>query len=212
MIKKQTIPNVITVGRIVLTPFVAWLMFIPTFTARLISFIIFLIAAFSDLVDGNLARKHGWISDFGKLMDPIADKLLLFCTLIPFHILSHQLEAYNKMPFIGVLPFTIVAIIIGRELLVTFIRSIAAKRGIVIPAGKEGKLKAVFQNIFIGVTIFWLALRVGAETHVYNETVWSYWQNFHGAIWIATLAVAVYLTVYSLVVYLMSWRKLASSL
>jgi phosphatidylglycerophosphate synthase len=69
---------------------VGLLLFVPTFTARFIAWLLFLIAAFSDLWDGHLARKYGWISDFGKLVDPIADKLLLVTTFVPFYILSHR--------------------------------------------------------------------------------------------------------------------------
>ncbi|MGH7462106.1 MAG: CDP-alcohol phosphatidyltransferase family protein, partial [Longimicrobiales bacterium] len=76
VLKRSTIPNFITVGRIVLAPVVSVLLFTPTFTARIIGFVLFLVAAFSDLWDGYLARKHGWISNFGQLVDPIADKLL----------------------------------------------------------------------------------------------------------------------------------------
>lgn len=205
MIKRSTIPNIITVGRIILTPIVAWLIFVPTFTARLTAFILFLIAAFSDLVDGNLARKYGWISDFGKLVDPIADKALLFATIIPFYLLG-------GLPVIGDLPSWIVVVIIGRELLITGIRSYAAKRGIVIPAGKAGKHKAVWQNIFIGTCIFWYALRSASIRHDWDGNLWYWWQKLHGVVFIISLSVAVILTVYSLLVYLWSWRKLTTAL
>ena len=89
MIPSRAIPNIITVARIALCPVIFVLIFVPTFTARFIAWILFLIAAFSDLVDGSLARKHGWISDFGKLWDPVADKMLVVATFIPFYILSN---------------------------------------------------------------------------------------------------------------------------
>ncbi|HEX6560119.1 MAG TPA: CDP-diacylglycerol--glycerol-3-phosphate 3-phosphatidyltransferase [Longimicrobiales bacterium] len=212
MIKRSTIPNVITVARILMAPIVMWLIFVPTFTARLIAFILFLIAAFSDLIDGHLARKHGWISDFGKLLDPIADKLLLFTTVLPFYLLSHRSAYDDVLPIIRVLPLWIVLIVFGRELLITGIRAVAARRGIVIPAGKAGKHKAVWQNIFIGTTIFWYALRSAALDHGWQTAFWSFWQKLHGAVFIISLTVAVILTVYSLVVYLWSWRKLTTAL
>lgn len=212
MIKKSTIPNVITVGRIAVTPVVAWLIFVPTFTARFISFMLFLIAAFSDLVDGNLARKHGWISDFGKLVDPIADKALLFATVIPFYIISSRPGDESALPMVQMLPLWVVVVIIGRELLITAIRSLAARRGIVIPAGKAGKHKAVWQNIFIGTTIFWYALRSAAFHERWNGEFWTFWQKLHGYVFLISLTVAVLLTIYSLVVYLVGWRKLTSAL
>src|ERR687897_743454 len=98
LLERSTLPNVITVGRIIMAPIVAALLFTPTFSARFLAWILFLIAAFSDLWDGYLARKHGWISDFGKLVDPLADKLLLLCTFVPFYLLSHGPDPQNQLP------------------------------------------------------------------------------------------------------------------
>src|SRR5687767_1808226 len=165
MIPSRAIPNIITVARILLCPVIFVLMFVPTFTARFIGWILFLIAAFSDLFDGHLARKHGWISDFGKLVDPIADKLLLVATVIPFYILSQGDPTDGSLPIIGALPLWIVIVLFGRELFVTLFRAYAAKRGIVIAAGNAGKHKAVWQNIFVGTAIFWYALRSAAINH-----------------------------------------------
>jgi CDP-diacylglycerol--glycerol-3-phosphate 3-phosphatidyltransferase len=212
MIRRSTIPNVITVGRIALTPIIAVLIFVPTFTARVTGFVLFLIAAFSDLFDGYLARKHGWISDFGKLVDPIADKLLLVATMLPFYFISHRSGDSGYLPLIGTLPLWILLVVFGREALVTGLRAVAARKGIVIPAGKAGKHKAVWQNIFIGTAIFWYALRSAAANHGWSGDFWAFWQHLHGAVFIVSLTVAVLLTVYSMLVYLWSWRKLARSI
>ncbi len=80
---RWTLPNMITLARICLTPVIALLPFIEGYWPKVIAFIIFLIAAFSDILDGWLARRYNTVSDLGKLLDPIADKLLLFATLIP---------------------------------------------------------------------------------------------------------------------------------
>ena len=211
LLERSTLPNVITVGRIIMAPIVAVMLFTPTFTARFIGWILFLIAAFSDLWDGYLARKHGWISDFGKLVDPIADKLLLVTTFIPFYVLSHRYppDTHGRLVAIDQMPMWILIVIFGREFLITLIRTIAANRGVVIPAGKSGKLKAVFQNIFIGTAIAWLAanslaLNNGWTTH----QNWTYWSYFHGFVFLTSLAIAIFLTVYSLGVYLYQWRRL----
>jgi CDP-diacylglycerol--glycerol-3-phosphate 3-phosphatidyltransferase len=208
LFRRSALPNVITVARIVLAPLVFALLFVPTFTARFIGWILFLIAAFSDLWDGYLARKHGWISDFGKLLDPIADKLLLVATFVPFYLLSRREDADAVLPVLGTLPLWILLVIFGREALVTVIRSVLAGRGVVIPAGKSGKLKAVFQNIFIGTTIFWLALQSAAADHDWSGRPWEWWQAFHSFVLLTTLAIAVFLTVYSLAIYLWEWRRL----
>lgn len=207
MLRPSTLPNAITVTRIVLTPVIFLLLFVPTFGARLAAFILFLVAAFSDLWDGHLARKHGWITNFGKLVDPIADKLLLVATFLPFFILSHRPPATTKLPVLDVLPLWVLLVVLGREALVTLLRSIAARRGQVIPAGRAGKLKAVFQNIFIGTTILWYALRTAGAERAWRGWVWDAWQVLHATVLLTTLAIAVALTVWSMAVYLWGWRR-----
>ena len=208
MIPSRAIPNIITVARIALCPVIFVLLFVPTFTARFISWILFLIAAFSDLFDGHLARKHGWISDFGKLVDPIADKLLLVSTFIPFYILSNTDPTEGYLPIINTFPLWIMLVVFGRELLVTIFRSYAAKRGIVIAAGTAGKHKAIWQSIFMGTAIFWYALQSAATNRGWTGEAWDWWRKFHGFIFIVSLAVAVALTVWSMVIYIKSWSKL----
>jgi CDP-diacylglycerol---glycerol-3-phosphate 3-phosphatidyltransferase len=208
-LEPSTLPNAITVGRIALAPVVAFLLFIPTFTARLVAWLLFLVAAFSDLWDGHLARKYGWISDFGKLVDPIADKLLLAATFLPFYIMSRNTaDPHGQLVAVGTLPLWIVVVVFGRELLVTILRWLAARRGTVIPAGASGKLKAVFQNIFIGTAIAWLAINSAAIARGWDTQAWEYWKAFHAFVFLTSLAIAVFLTVYSLGVYLWRWRRL----
>lgn len=208
MLERKTLPNAITIARIALAPVVFFLLFIPTFTARFLAFLLFLVAAFSDLWDGHLARKYGWISNFGKLVDPIADKLLLVATFLPFYILSNRPTADGRLPWIGTFPLWILLVVFGREALVTGLRSLLARRGIIIPAGRSGKLKAVFQNIFIGTAIFWYALQTAALRNNWTGQLWDFWRGFHGSVFVVTLAIAVLLTVYSLGVYLWEWRRL----
>jgi CDP-diacylglycerol---glycerol-3-phosphate 3-phosphatidyltransferase len=208
LLEWRTLPNAITVARIVLAPVVGLLLFVPTFTARLAAWLLFLIAAFSDLWDGHLARKYGWISDFGKFVDPIADKLLLATTFIPFYMLSHSGNPHGQLVAIGAMPAWILIVIFGREILITVIRSIAARQGNVIPAGASGKLKAVFQNIFVGTAIAWLAINSMAINRGWATQAWEYWKVFHGFVFLASLGIAIFLTLYSLVVYLWQWRRL----
>src|SRR5437667_9066638 len=80
---RWTLPNIITLARICLTPVIALLPFIQGYWPKVIAFVVFLIAAFSDLLDGYLARRYGTTSELGILLYPLADKLLLFATLIP---------------------------------------------------------------------------------------------------------------------------------
>lgn len=202
------LPNIITSARIVAAPLIFVLVLIPSFGARLTAFIFFVVAAVSDLWDGWLARKHGWISDFGKLWDPIADKLLMAATLIPLYIVSNPPDPHSRWPAWGSLPLWVVLVIFGRELLVTVLRTVAARHGMVIPAGKAGKHKAFLQNFAVGTAVLWHALHDAAHQGGWTGPAWEAWRAFHGAVLALALAVAVFLTLYSLAVYLWRWRSL----
>lgn len=208
LLDRRALPNLITVGRMLLTPIIFFLILAPSPGARGLAFILFVIAAVSDLWDGYLARKHGWISDFGKLMDPIADKLLLVVTFVPIYMVSHGSGPVGALPYWKVLPLWVLIVTFGRELLITLMRGIAAKRGIIVPAGKAGKYKAFVQNIFSGATILWYALQSAAWQEGWSGALWSAWQVFHGIVLALALLGAVFLTLFSLAVYLWNWRAM----
>lgn len=205
------LPNAITLGRIVLAVALAPLVLTDHFGLRLTGFVVFLVAAISDLVDGQLARSRNLITDFGKLADPLADKLLLVSTFVSFYLLSHGMEPYTPFPWFGdVLPWWILAIIFGRELFITVFRQYAARRGVVLAAGAAGKLKSVFQNIANGGIIFWYALWSASRDYGWaGKSFWEgFWLPFHRIFVIFNLSVAVVLTVWSLWVYLRGFRSL----
>lgn len=206
----MNLPNAITLGRIVLAVVLAPMILTDSFAVRLAAFVVFLIAAFSDLVDGKLARSRNLITDFGKLADPLADKLLLASTFLSFYYLCHWGEPGTAFPwFGGILPWWILAILFGRELFITVFRGYAARRGVVLAAGRAGKLKAVFQNIATGAVIFWYALWSAQRLYGWDTRFWNgVWVPFHRWFAIASLAIAVILTVWSLGVYLQSYRTL----
>jgi phosphatidylglycerophosphate synthase len=99
---------------------------------------------------------------------------------------------------------------LGREFLITLFRGFAKRQGVVIAAGKEGKYKALLQNLFIGGEILWLALRSRALEHGWDSPFWSFWKVFHGSYIAITLTVAVLLTAYSLFVYLWRYRRIVA--
>jgi phosphatidylglycerophosphate synthase len=214
------LPNLITISRIGLALVVPPLLFHPTFAARLAAFIVFFVAAVTDLWDGYLARSQNLITDLGKLLDPIADKLLLVTTFVPLYVLSHGAEPQTPFPWPGEpghgglpwdggrFPLWIVVIIFGRELFITLFRGYAAKRGVVLAAGQSGKYKAVCQNVFIGAAILWYALHSRAFEQGWGGQVWMGWRYFHFGFTVVVLSVAVVLTVYSMVVYLREYRTL----
>ncbi len=131
----MNLPNKLTVLRIVLTPFFLAAMLIDFPYHYLVAAFVFIAASFTDMLDGKIARKMNLITTFGKLCDPLADKMLTTAALLSFM----QLEICN---------IWIVMIILTREFLVTSFRLVAAAQGVVIPAGIWGKLKTVSQMVF----------------------------------------------------------------
>ncbi|UCC49576.1 MAG: CDP-alcohol phosphatidyltransferase family protein [Gemmatimonadota bacterium] len=208
----MNLPNGITVARFVAAPVIFALILSGGFGQLLLAFVLFLGAAISDIWDGYLARRRGQITDFGKLADPIADKLLVLGTFIPFYIVSLSVgtSSVRVVPYWGILPLWVLIVVLGREFLVTLFRGFAKRQGVVIPAGKEGKYKALFQNLFIGGEIFWLALRARALERGWDSPFWSFWEVFHGSFVAITLTVAVLLTAYSLVAYVWKYRALVA--
>jgi phosphatidylglycerophosphate synthase len=145
----------------------------------------------------------------GKLLDPLADKLLLLTTFLPFYILSLGPDRLTDVPWWGPLPLWVLIVIFGREIVVTAFRSWAARKGSILSAGSSGKIKAFLQNTFAGSLILWYALlRTAVERGWEGETAWSLWSGFHGAVVAVSLAVALFLTVYSLGIYAWEYRGL----
>jgi len=206
--RRFTLPNVITVARIVVAPLVAWLALADGTGMRFAAFILFLVAALSDLWDGYLARKHGWITDIGKLLDPLADKLLLAATLIPFYVISHRLSPGDQVPVWGDFPLWALLVLLGRELFITLFRSYANRRGVVIAAGRSGKYKAFVQNLFVGGLLLWYPLLQWATVRGLDGPAWEAWSFVHRWFVAVTLAVALVLTIYSMLDYLWRYRSL----
>lgn len=206
--RRINLPNVITAVRIAVCPVLAWLALQPGTGARFGAFAVFVAAALSDVWDGYLARKHGWITDTGKLLDPIADKLLLVFTFIPFYMISNRPGPAGDVPWWGPLPFWVLVVIFGRELFITLFRQWARSRGVVIAAGRSGKSKALFQSLFAGALLLWYPLSATAWAGGWTDReVWPLWASVHGGFIAVTLVVALVLTVYSMIDYLWSYRS-----
>jgi CDP-diacylglycerol--glycerol-3-phosphate 3-phosphatidyltransferase len=204
----NNLPNVITVGRIAACPAIVLLALSPSVGARFAAFVLFLVAALSDVWDGYLARKHGWITTVGKLLDPFADKLLLVSTFIPFYYISHRGGEEWLIPWWGMLPMWVLIVILGRELLVTIFRQWAVGQDVVIAAGKSGKYKALVQNLFSGGLLLWYPLHEMATARGWANLPYRAFVQIH-TVWIGlTLGLALVLTIYSMVDYLWSYRGL----
>ncbi len=133
------VPNGLTVLRLALVPVFVVLLVEDTTTSRIVAFGVFGVASFTDLLDGELARRHGLVTDFGKIADPIADKALTGSALVTLSAL-------------GALSWWVTGIIMVREVGVTLLRFWVIRRG-VIPASRGGKIKTVLQIVAIGLYI-----------------------------------------------------------
>ena len=179
----------------------------PRSDLRLLAFVVFLVAALSDLWDGYLARSRGQVTSVGKIIDPIADKLLLVATLVPLYVvMSRQLELAG-LPLFGRIPLWAVIVLLGRELLITLLRFLAVRRGSVVAARGLGKRKALAQNIFIGAAILW----IGFRTPGFGEPsagAWRLFTEFHGWFTTAFLTAALVLTIVSAALYLGTFSRI----
>lgn len=203
----MNIPNAITVARIALCPVIPFLALSSGTTSRYAAFFVFLLAALTDIWDGQLARRYGWVTDTGKLLDPLADKLLLVCTFVPLYVISHRAGDLGGLPWWGAMPLWVMGVIFGREVLVTVLRGYAVRRGIVIAAGWSGKLKTLALSVFIGAALLWYPL--AADTG-WNGAPWALWRGLHAALIGLTLGLSVLLSVFSMADYLWRYRSLAS--
>ena len=131
----MNLPNKLTTARVIMIPF--FLVFLMTNFfegSNYVALAIFIIASLTDVLDGKIARKYNLVTNFGKFMDPLADKLLVCSAMIAFIEL-------------GLMPAWIVIIIIAREFIISGFRLIAAEKNVVIAAGMSGKIKTTVQMI-----------------------------------------------------------------
>ncbi|MFI6325877.1 CDP-diacylglycerol--glycerol-3-phosphate 3-phosphatidyltransferase [Nonomuraea sp. NPDC050556] len=131
LVSPWNIANVLTVIRLALVPFFVFCLFLPSQGWRLVALALFVIGSLTDYFDGELARRYGLITDFGKIADPIADKALTGAALVSLSIL-------------GELPWWVTSLILVRELGITIMRFMVIRHG-VIPASYGGKVKTVLQ-------------------------------------------------------------------
>lgn len=137
----MNLPNKLTIFRVILIPFFIVALLVPGIPAgNWIALAIFIVASLTDLLDGKIARKYNLVTNFGKFMDPLADKLLVCSALICLVELSR-------------IPSWMVVIIIAREFTISGFRLIAADNGVVIAASYWGKFKTTFQMIAVCLMI-----------------------------------------------------------
>ena len=170
------VPNALTTLRIVMVPFFAWALLIDdgqSWGWRWVAWGIFILAMITDKIDGDLARKHNLVTDFGKIADPIADKALTGM-------------AFVGLSIVGELWWWVTIVVLVREWGITLMRFWLIRHGVVMPAGRGGKLKTVTQTVALAMLIAPLQMFSGFWEPV-GEVLW----------WVAavTMGAAVVLTV-----------------
>ncbi len=175
----MNLPNKLTVLRLIMIPLFVAVFYITAIPFNyLISAVIFVLAAFTDFLDGYIARKYNLVTNLGKFLDPIADKVLVSTALI---VMLMPYGGLTILPFYGAIA---VAVIIARELIVSGFRIVAASKGVVLAADKSGKIKTFVQDIAIAV------LLVGADFMPEAFSVLN-------VIGLSLLGIATLLTIYS---------------
>lgn len=139
----RALPNLLTFLRILAIPLVGWLLTFPGPREAWTAMLVYLAASLTDFLDGWIARRFGLVTALGKLLDPLADKLLVISVLI-------MLAVLDRRPNI---PGWLLVVIVGREFAVTGLRSIAAAEGIVLAADATGKAKMLLQTIGVNFLI-----------------------------------------------------------
>lgn len=184
----MNLPNKLSCLRIILVPVMAIVFLLDFDYAPLIAVTIFALAAFTDFLDGKIARKYNMVTDLGKLLDPIADKLLSLFAL--FLIVEQNLIPIGFGAFCG-------GIIIGRELLISGVRQIAAGKGKIIQANIFGKVKTFVQDIALPLTMLLKMEKVFVEA--FSQTFFDVYEII---CWVM-MGVATLLTIISGVIYLL---------
>lgn len=173
---QMNLANRITLARIALVPVFIVLLYFDRYWTNIAATVIYTFTALTDLLDGHLARKHNMVTDLGKILDPVADKILVTAALV-------------LLVELGRLGAVVVIILIGRDLMIGALRNVAASNGTVIAAGRGGKIKTVFQMIGVGCIIwknelFGIDIMFVGQAVVYISVIlslhsaWTYYKNY----------------------------------
>lgn len=192
----MNIANKLTVLRIILTFIFMFFLFCHGLWAKALAFTVFIFAALSDYFDGRIAHKRNMVTDFGKLMDPIADKILVIAAF----------AAFVQMQLIAAWMFVI---IISREIIITSLRLFALNKGRVLSATRAGKHKTVSQMVVIFLLLGFILLKEVMLTFFTWNPAWE--KFFRQGIYILML-LTVILTLYSGLSYLWDNRKIIAKL
>jgi len=194
----MNLPNKLTLARLFMVPIFVALMSFEHVITYIIAYVVFTIASITDYYDGKIAREQNLITNFGKLMDPLADKVLMVAAFIMM----------MKVPDLNVPGWTLVAIL-AREFLVTGARSLAMEDGgQAIAANQWGKIKTVIQMVYVYVFLFFAIVALGLR---YGEFEWleTYLTVLDISSMIGIIAVAVFTVASGIQFAMANWKSLA---
>lgn len=192
----MNLANRLTMSRILLTFVFMFFLFCHGLWPKVISLIVFLLAALSDLLDGMIAQRRNMVTDFGRLMDPIADKILVLAAFAAFV----QLQLIDAWMFV---------IIVSREILITSLRLFALNKGKVLSAARAGKHKTVLQMVVIFTILGFIVLKeIVLRYYTWNPG----WEKVYRQGIFYLMIVTVGLTLYSGLSYLWENRKVITRL
>lgn len=187
----MNLPNKISTLRIMLIPVMVAFYLLPFAWSKLVAAIIFIVAACTDFIDGYIARSRNMVTDLGKFLDPIADKCLLLAALVLLIVDGTIVAPYAQI---------IAIIILGRELIISAFRQVAALKNFAMAADKSGKIKTIFQDVslalFMVLSYLHNGLNFSISGPVYVLAILSY----------ALLAVATILTITSAINYIVKHK------
>ena len=151
----MNLPNKLTLLRLILIPFFIAAFYLGFFAGHyFVALGIFVVASLTDFLDGYIARKYNMVTDLGKFLDPIADKVLVLAGLIVLIADPYETNVFGRISIIGIIYGGVgVSIIMAREMVVSSLRMMAAKKGIVLAAEMTGKVKTFFTDVTIIVLL-----------------------------------------------------------
>ena len=219
----MNLPNKLSLMRICMIPLFVAAYFLPFVWAPPVAVGIFLLAAFTDFLDGHIARKYNLVTDLGKLLDPIADKILvtaaLFCVVAtnPFGFRAQNMYSSTYVDMSAWQNFTAIfltvsgIVILARELLISAMRQIAASKGVVVQANIFGKIKTITQDITLPVVCLLYMQKYivfGTENgRLFIDNKYFMFFEVLNIVGIVLLCVTTLITVLSGVVYMVQNRS-----
>jgi len=200
----MNLPNKLTVSRLVLTLIFLFVIFVEFPAHETIALVIFAVASITDYFDGRIARERKLVTNFGILMDPLADKILTcsaFIALVERSGLGHSVQLFGNTIEVQVYAW-MVCVIVGRELAITGLRMMAASKDVVLAAEGFGKHKTISQ--MVGLTALLVLISLD-DWGAFGATVFGAWLPWFAFI---SLWISVILTLYSGTVYLWNNRNI----